>query len=84
MKNQTNSPKEPQPKKCDDSGPKLLPMSIINLNKEPKLRYDVKENNIKTLRYPNQTLQMKLIVNSYTVLFHVKFAKKFLSMYTKV
>ena len=55
MKNQTNSPKEPQPNKCDDSGPKLLPMSIINLNKEPKLRYDVKENNIKTLRYPNQT-----------------------------
>ena len=39
MKSQTNSPKGSQPNKCDDSGPKLLPMSIINLNKEPKLRY---------------------------------------------
>ena len=61
MKNQTNSPKEPQPNKCDDSGPKLLPMSIINLNKEPKLRYDVKENNIKHF--------------GRTVWFHVKFAQ---------
>ena len=77
MKNQTNSPKEPQPNKCDDSGPKLLPMSIINLNKEPKLRYEVKEKNIKTLSISNtlDEIDRKLLYSFVSC----KLRQKFLS-----
>ena len=77
MKNQTNSPKEPQPNKCDDSGPKLLPMSIINLNKEPKLRYEVKEKNIKTLSISNTSdeIDRKLLYSFVSC----KLRQKFLS-----
>ena len=77
MKNQTNSPKEPQPYKCDDSGPKLLPMSIINLNKEPKLRYEVKEKNIKTLSISNtlDEIDRKLLYSFVSC----KLRQKFLS-----